>query len=243
MVANVFHYPLMTIANSASAELGKNDYNRAHQDSNGNTLEAIIGPFTFATLPAAASYTGVVARVSDVGRTGGSLWMSDGTIWRPVAPVKIYENTALVEGDLSGDDQVVLAMSYAANILTGKVFRVLATFGKGGTTDAMTAYGLRMGTNGTIADTQIGTTSGLTAPQRSIGVEYWFRMASVTSIEKLGTGNGGSVSWAQGGSSLAINTAATVTTVASAGYIDLTIDIAGTTDKPQVGYCAIEIMQ
>jgi hypothetical protein len=219
------------------------DWNAGHVDEGGNTTQAIASPFTFATLPAAASNSGVVARVTDVGRAGGSLWMSDGTIWRPVAPVKIYENTGLITGISSGTEQVVLAIPYVANILTGKIFRLLCSMGRNGTTDAWTTLTLRMGANGTTADTAIATyTTVLTGGSaRSQGVDNWSRMASVTSVEKFGKANAGSSFDDTSASGAVLNAATTVTTVASAGYIDVCATMSGTTDKPQLGYVALEI--
>ena len=61
-------------------------------DSAGNTVlvaadgQVIIRPvvsYTWATRPAAASNTGVVIRITDIGGSAGSRWISDGAYWKP----------------------------------------------------------------------------------------------------------------------------------------------------------------
>jgi hypothetical protein len=63
-------------------------------DSSGN-VSGLVGPdgsvlirpvtaYTWALKPAAADNTGITIRISDVGGSAGSLWISDGAYWKPV---------------------------------------------------------------------------------------------------------------------------------------------------------------
>jgi hypothetical protein len=69
----------------------------AYPDDVDAVLEALglkkVLQTTFAALPAAADHIGY-ANVSDVG-LNGSLWQSDGTIWRPVAGRVLLASTAV----------------------------------------------------------------------------------------------------------------------------------------------------
>lgn len=46
--------------------------------------QRFLPPSTWATGPAAASYSGYAIRITDVGPSTGSLWISDGTYWKPL---------------------------------------------------------------------------------------------------------------------------------------------------------------
>jgi len=203
----------------------------------------IIGSTTWAGRPSAASYTGSIVKISDLGPMP-SLWISDGTNWNPLTPTVVVSSASLVTGTTSASDQLVLAMQIPLGILiVGRVFAARISYGKSGTTDAMTAATTRMGENGTIADTSVGSMQALTAGQRSSGIEVWKRMASATSVQALGVGNGGLASWANsisGGALLAATTISDVT--AAATYFSVTIQMAGTTNSPQTGYCEIVAM-
>jgi hypothetical protein len=51
--------------------------------------------FTWATKPAAATYTNQLVRVSNVG-INGSWWYSDGVNWIPVGPITVYKSGLLI---------------------------------------------------------------------------------------------------------------------------------------------------
>jgi hypothetical protein len=50
--------------------------------------------FAWASVPAAASLTGRIIQVSDVGVSGGSLFISNGTNWKPLFPVVIARSNS-----------------------------------------------------------------------------------------------------------------------------------------------------
>jgi hypothetical protein len=96
--------------NTFSAE-GSNAWNEAHsltgklaELDSGDTSDLIltrpiIGSTTWANRPAAATYPNAILRVSDVG-VAGSLWMSDGVVWKGIQPglQLFYENINLGNG-------------------------------------------------------------------------------------------------------------------------------------------------
>lgn len=201
---------------------------------------------TFAQMKAVAAPTdGQLYYVSNYGK-GGSLWRYSTTAldWFPTAPTKIYENTALITGLQQTAVQLLVAIPCEANLLANKVFRLIASLGKDGVTDAYgTATDLRSGTTGTVADAVIHTTnlSGtLSAAQRSAGIESWLRAASATSLQKLGGNNVGAFN--ASGSAAILNNPATVADITTQlTYLSITTTMGGVTNKPQVGYVALEI--
>lgn len=52
-------------------------------------LAAFVGSTVWASRPSAASNTGMIILVTDVGVAGGSLWISDGVDWKPLGTVVI----------------------------------------------------------------------------------------------------------------------------------------------------------
>lgn len=202
-----------------------------------------IGSGTFAqmkTLTCSSSVNdGASYLVTNYGR-GGSVWRCAGSLgdWFPIAPLKVYENTAIVSGVVQAAAQILLAIPVEAGLLSGKTFRVLVTWAKSGGTDTLTPT-IRMGNTGTTADATLVTQSTLTGANRSLGTEVWHRMASVTSAERLG-----GVTSASFGASSTTGVAfgaTVVATVASANFIALACTMSGTTDTPQVGYVTVEI--
>jgi hypothetical protein len=209
----------------------------------GIAIATPIGSGTYAQMKAVTGMAdGAMYLVTNYGR-GGSLWRYSASLtdWFPVAPTKVYENTGLITGVAQLADQLLVAMPMEAGLLANKVFRVTAALGKTGTTDAYGTLSLRMGTAGTTADTQVVSLNGAPpAASRSMGVEFWGRMASATSVNKLGGTN--FAAWNATGSSSVLNAATTIANVTTqATYIDLTTTMGGTTDSPQVGYVAVEI--
>jgi hypothetical protein len=205
----------------------------------GVSTAVFLGTGTFAQMKVLANVSdGATYLVTNYGR-GGSTWRysSSAGDWFPTAPVKVYENTVTLTGAKQTAAQVLLAMPMEAGLLTGKTFRVLVTVAKDGATDTVTPV-LRMGSAGTAADAAVANYTTLSGASRSLGLELWLRMASATSVERLG----GPVNASWGGSSsILVNAAVTVATVASANFLTLTGTMSGTTDSPQLGYVTVEI--
>jgi hypothetical protein len=202
-----------------------------------------LGSFTFAQMKALTGMSeGDVVKVTNYGR-GGSLWRYSASLtdWFPMSPTKVYEKTATTDGVTQLADQLLLAIPTEAGLLANKVWRLTVSFGKDGTTDAAGTFSMRMGTAGTIADTAVWqASSALSAANRCVGYDSWNRMASATSVEKLG--GSASAAWSGGTSGSTLNAATTVANVATqATYVSLTTTMGGTTNKPQLGYVALEI--
>lgn len=200
-----------------------------------------IGSGTFAQMKAVTGMSnGDSYLVTNYGR-GGSIWRYSSTAgdWFPAAPVLIYENTDVISGVAQTAAQVLLAIPVEANLLKGKRFRIRYSVGKSGTTDTMTPA-VRMGSAGTTADAGVASPSQLAAGTRSVGYQSELFMVSTTSAVRLG--GGPSVSFGASTSSTALNGATTVADVTAANYITVTCTMGGTTDTPQLGYVAVEIL-
>ena len=215
------------------------------RDPDGGESFPFAPRMTFAQMKALTGMVeGQMVCVTNYGK-GGSTWRYSATLadWFPTAPLKVYENTALISGVAQTADQLLLAIPCEAGLLASKVFRLLISFGKTGTTDASGSFAFRLGTAGTTADTSFATAGAgaLAAGVRSVGFESWHRMASATSVNKLGGLAAGSFQQASG-SGVVLNNATTVANVASqAVYLSLTTAMGGATDTPQLGYVALEI--
>lgn len=197
---------------------------------------------TFAQMKALSSpVNGATFRVTNYGK-GGSLWRYSSAAgdWFPTAPVKVYEKTSLTTGLSQTAEQILQTISIEAGLLANKTFRLLASFGKNGATDTSNGLQVRFGTAGTIADTSLYTVLNLAAANRSGGADLWLRAASATSLEKMGGSPSGAFSG--GVSSSLIAAATTVANMATQALVlSLTASMGGTTDKPQLGYVALEI--
>lgn len=70
--------------------------------SSGGVPIPIVGPsYLFANLPAASSNAGNTVRVTDVGMSGaGSLWISDGSVWRPLNGQIVLAHSAVPVGTI-----------------------------------------------------------------------------------------------------------------------------------------------
>jgi len=200
-----------------------------------------LGSFTFAQMKALTGMSdGDIVKVTNYGR-GGSLWRYSASLtdWFPTAPTKVYERTttALAAGLVQAAAQVIVTAAMEAGLLSNKVFRVLTSSARSGTTDTMTPV-LRLGAAGTTADATIATLSTVTGTNRAVGTESWFRMDTATSCIRLGGSVNGSFN---GGTSGVANAATAVDTVASACSISFGCTMSGAVDTPQFGYLAIEI--
>jgi hypothetical protein len=162
--------------------------------------------------------------------------------WFPMAPALVYESAALVSGVVQAATQILLAMPVDAGVLAGKVFALRYTYAKSGATDTLTPQ-IYFGALGTTADhlyTTIGDT--VSTANRSVGNESWFRMTSATAGVRLGGVAASSFSGTQSATTQVANAAVVFDTVASANYVSLGCTMSGTTDTPQVGYCALWVL-
>lgn len=207
----------------------------------GITAVPYIGRGTFAQMKAITGMSGGdMYFCTSYPENKGSVWVYNSTAadWFPVAPCKVYEQSATLSGVAQTGVQTLLTFPVAAGLLTNKVFRMLVTVAKSGGTDTVTPV-IRLGPNASSADTLIISPGTLSGASRSYGAEPWSRMASATSVERLGGGT--AAPWNGANSANVVNNATAVTTVANATNITITCTMSGTSDTPQLGYVALEI--
>lgn len=212
------------------------------RDADGTESFSFAPRMTFAAMKALTGMVdGQLVFVTSYPANKGSNWRYSGVLadWFPVAPCLVYENTALASGVAQAAAQILLAMPMEAGLLAGKRFRMLVTWAKSGGTDTLTPT-VRMGSAGTTADATVASPATLTGTNRSIGNEMWFRMASATSVERLGGVAG--AAWNATNTSGVAFAAVTVASVAAANYLSLACTMGGTTDTPQVGYVAVDVL-
>lgn len=79
-----------------------NDLTGGIELSAGGVPIPIVGPsYLFVNLPVASSNAGNTVRVTDVGPSGcGSLWISDGTIWRPLNGQAVLAQSSVPAGTI-----------------------------------------------------------------------------------------------------------------------------------------------
>lgn len=163
-------------------------------DSNGNVVGLVSGSstigltltYTWATKPLASAYTGR-AFISDIG--GGSIWISNGTRWRPeggrVTLLSLTANVAATfgaEAIFTGTSLLIPAGLFQ----NYDKLRVTATLGKSASVETASQK-FKLGTLGTVADTTILTQpTNVTGTSISTGIEMEFRRETSTAVRKLG---------------------------------------------------------
>lgn len=194
----------------------------------------VIGSYTFATLPSAASNSGAIARVTDIGpATAGSLWISNSTIWKPVnGMVPAVTNCARTSA-AGGAAETVTNLKFqfpAAFFNAGDRLRFYAWFTKaGGST--IGSVTIRIGTNGTTADTIVYPNWNLmNAGARSAALFLDISIVSTTSTQAegavpAGTNPGGYIN----ASTSVAPAAVTISNVSNSLWAEVTIT-PGATD-------------
>jgi hypothetical protein len=88
------------------------------------TSEPYLGSFTYATLPAAASYSGYIARASDVGIAPGMLLVSDGTRWIPDGRQMLSRSAAAITCPADATEDILATVAIPAGLLgvNGQLF-------------------------------------------------------------------------------------------------------------------------
>lgn len=200
------------------------------------------GSYTFAQMKALNGMAdGDLVRVSNYGR-GGSTWRYSAADadWFPTAPTAVYESRTLISGLVQTANQVLLAIPVEANLLKNKVWRLLFSPAKNGSTDTLTPS-LRFGTAGTVSDTLVSSSySTLTGAVRVAGKDTWQYSATSTQFQRLG----GQIdaAWSGAGFTLGAFQAITGLDLTVANFLDICASMSGTTDTPQLAYTRLEIM-
>lgn len=202
------------------------------------TTSATLPSVAWASIPAAGN-AGKVVRVSNIG-TSGSLWMDDGTRWKPVSGCVTLKTMAAASSSIGNTDTLVFSYQLPAAVLqTGDRLNLRYSGAKSGTADTMVIV-VRIGTAGTTADTAVGGLSAaLGAANRSGGGFQEYRFDSTTTVLRLASAGG--TTFANGAYSSAVAAAfpAAVTlgggqSVSDSLFVSITIQSNGTTDTVQL---------
>lgn len=194
----------------------------------------IIGSTTWANIPAAGA-AGKMAFVSNAG-TKGSMWLDDGTRWKPLNGAAILATLDSATGNIANTATIVLQYLIPAGMWqTGDVIRVQGTFEKSGTTDTgiVTIY---IGTAGTTSDTTVLSSTWLAAT--SLAVDYFvdYRLDAATTVQQVSMNTGYSAASSNQFLSYTISSAA-----ANDLYVSLAFRSGGTTNTVLSRYASISL--
>lgn len=206
------------------------------------------GDYDATTLPAATGVPlGTTIRRTDLGfsRWHAKVDLDGITRWAPIAPTKLIESGTLVTGALQTAEQLLKSALVLKGTLGRRPFRVVAVYGKSGTTDASANSQLRLGTTNDLAGASLmNITTLLAAANRGVMVERWFRLSSATALQRLGsqTASTSGQMWSVGPAAIPTNV-----TIPDADANDLwlvmsTAMAAATADSPQAEYFCLETM-
>ena len=203
--------------------------------------------------PTASAVPGAVIAITGLPAAGKyTYWYSDGTRWVAMGPQMVGQKTGITSGAVQTGDQIIGQLGpFPAGLFdVGTEFKVRFSLGRNDTANAYgSATNIRMGTAGTVADASIASVNLASifvagSGNLSFGIENESRVATATSIQKLGTANATSSFAGVNGSGAALNTAATVSsTTANALYVSISTTMAAaTTTTPQTGYMDLWVM-
>jgi hypothetical protein len=187
--------------------------------------------YTWATKPSAASSSGVMIYIKDIG-SGGSLWISNGTTWRPIANVLTLGALTTRQNVAAGASETIVYQTLlpAAFLNVYDRLRLFQSVSKAGTTNTGVLT-FRFGTAGTTSDTSVFSGSAISTSSRVIGNIHDFKVASATTLQHLGLGNTNSVLGSYSGSgTTAFPAAVTISDVSNALYFSIGITAGGTDD-------------
>lgn len=147
----------------------------------------IYGPTTLALLPAASLMSGYMAKVSDIGGTTGTLFISDGVRWKPVNGVTTLYSSDSASSAMSGITETVQRSFLIPRGLLKVGDRLVCKISqsKSSTAETVTTR-VRMGTAGTTADAQICALALMSTTNISLGWMLDLRVNSLTTVKKLG---------------------------------------------------------
>lgn len=199
------------------------------------------GPSSTWAARGAGSVVGEIKRITDIGPTGGSRMMWNGTYWRLVARTFLSFDTTLASGTASTSEQIIKQVTLPAGILrAGSVLTLLALFAKDGVTDAMTAARMRIGTAGTTSDAQIYSSNVLGTSSRQLAIPTPLFVSSATQLRVLSQAS--TLTFSGAATSTAYPTNIAVSDVdANAFILSATTQMAGTTNLGQVAHLLVEL--
>jgi hypothetical protein len=158
---------------------------------------------------------------------------------RVATPSTLIADFVQATGALSATEQIIKSYLLPAGTLTDpSYFKLMVNWLKGGTTDSWTVR-TRLGTTGTVADTQVASTA-FALGNRQVATAMVLTAASATQLKVL------TPNTIQGFEALPTSTGAFPTTVtvpdmsALPLFLTLTIQPSGATDAPGIGAVILE---
>lgn len=199
---------------------------------------------TFAQLPSAASAAGRPAyRVTDIGPAGyGSLWISNGVRWSPLGGRLVLKTLGAPLSGITNTPETIAiqALLPAGSWQVNDNLRFWYNPTKSGTTDVC-VRGFRIGTAGTVADTQVETGNIIGAGNQTAGTITDLKLVSATTVQKVGQGSASLGTYAIQGAvapaAVTISSAAT-----NALYVTLTLKSSNTNDTVGLQSAQIELI-
>lgn len=200
-----------------------------------------IPSVAWASIPAAGT-AGKMVRVSNAG-TKGSMWLDDGTRWKPLNNFAALAALDTPTGNIDNTETIVLQYTIPANLwqLNDRL-RVSGTLTKSGTTDTG-IFNVRIGTAGTTADALVMNSSILAAGNRSVGILTDIKLASATTAQRLGNGATSGVIGYSTAASTAFPAAVTISSaVSNALVVSITVRSSSTNDTVTVPDALISLI-
>jgi hypothetical protein len=187
--------------------------------------------------------TGELKRITDLGPTVGTLVMWDGTYWHLIGATDVIQNFTLATGTTGTSEQILKQITLPAGLLRlCRICIIRMEAAKDGTTDAATAVKVRLGAAGTTSDTQLMTSSNLSAPSRVYLSETWITPTSATNV-RLASVTNGTRGWPDTGVTTAFPVDITVADLdVNPLIVSFTVTMAGSTNSAQMAHCIVHMI-
>lgn len=158
-------------------------------------------------------------------------WFYDGVAWRLDGPQDLFIDASPSVGIASTAEQILRQVTVDPGVLLAlRYFTIRTVVAKSGITDAMSAYRVRFGANGTTSDFTLLGDAALTAANRQRANEIPLFATSPTVLRHYTNGFG--TGTAQSAVSQAYPSQVTVANMLYAVKISFSAQMAGTTDAP-----------
>ncbi|BBL74176.1 hypothetical protein [Methylomagnum ishizawai] len=178
------------------------------------TLAALLA------LPAAA-YAGRMVRATDYGVGFGSLWFSDGSVWRLAGPTQVYNTTTDFVGTYAGATLVAQVVFPANSLRVGDVLGLVIRTLKSGTADAF-ARNIRFGGTGDIGVDSSVFSLGYGSTNTATAENPRLKIASATAIRV--TTIGSTTSFSGGTSAVGASDTTIPDIAANNNYLSITFN-------------------
>lgn len=178
-------------------------------------------PYTWATKPAATIGTGVTIFVTDVG-INGSIWISNGTTWKPASPVILHRllNTTTTSNG-TAEELIALSSLIPAGVLAiGQTLTCNFLLTKSATTES-TSNALKIGTNidGITGASAISSSISLSTTNRQVAFTQLNVIISATQVQQ-GVIGGSAIPY--GITTSSTFAARTIPNISNAMYVSIT---------------------